>query len=180
MYAVEKLCFAPPLTFSCEQLRELTRGASSFTSIAEDGGKLAGFAIAALMKERPRRYGYLQTIDVAPEHRGRGIASKLLRHVEENIAAAGGRVMLLHVAVQNREAIGLYEKHGYTRVGVEDGFYRRDNGDAFIYEKHLRSTPWLKEVRTLCNGWRGRLPHSRIASEYSMWKWWTPFSCFTL
>ncbi|HWZ11602.1 MAG TPA: N-acetyltransferase [Acidobacteriaceae bacterium] len=141
MYAVEKLCFAPPLTFSREQLRELTTGESSFTSIAEDGGKLAGFAIAALMKERALRYGYLQTIDVAPEHRGRRIGSKLLRHVEENIAAAGGRVMLLHVAVQNREGIRLYEKHGYSRVGVEDGFYRRDNGDAFIYEKRLPSIP---------------------------------------
>ena len=47
--------------------------------------------------------------------------------------------MLLHVAVQNREAIGLYEKQGYSRVGVEEGFYRRDDGDAFIYEKSLRS-----------------------------------------
>jgi ribosomal-protein-alanine N-acetyltransferase len=141
MYAVEKLCFAPPLMFSCQRLRELATGGSSFTSIAEDGGRLAGFAIAALMKERALRYGYLQTIDVAPKHRGRGIASKLLRHVEENIAAARGRAMLLHVAVRNHEAIRLYEKHGYTRVGVEDGFYRRDNGDAFIYEKHLCPTP---------------------------------------
>jgi ribosomal-protein-alanine N-acetyltransferase len=139
MHAVEELCFAPPLTFSCEQLRELATGESSFTSIAEDEGKLAGFAIAQLMKEPALCYGYLQTIDVAPEHRGRGIASKLLRHVEENIAAAGGRVMLLHVAVQNREAIGLYEKRGYSHVGLEEGFYRRNDGDAFIYEKRLRS-----------------------------------------
>jgi ribosomal-protein-alanine N-acetyltransferase len=139
MYAVEELCFAPPFTFSCEQLRELATGESSFTSIAEDSGKLVGFAIAELIKEQAFRYGYLQTIDVAPEHRGRGIASKLLRHVEENIAAAGAHVVLLHVAVQNREAIGLYEKNGYSRVGVEEGFYRRDDGDAFVYEKSLRS-----------------------------------------
>lgn len=61
-------------------------------------------------------HGYLQTIDIAPKYRRRGVASRILEHVEDQIAQAGGLAMRLHVSVQNQPAIMMYEHHGYSRL----------------------------------------------------------------
>lgn len=52
-----------------------------------------------------------------PGHTGRGYATRLIRHVMYEHAAAGLK-SFLHVAETNQRAIALYERLGYVKVGV--------------------------------------------------------------
>lgn len=141
LFAVEALCFAPPFRFSQQTLLALAEGDSSFTWIAEDGDQVAGFAIVELVTTSSVPHGYLQTIDIAPEYRRRGVAAKLLDCVESQMVQAGARVMKLHVSTRNHPAITMYEHHGYSRLSIEERFYGSKGGEAFLYEKLLDHLP---------------------------------------
>ena len=60
--------------------------------------------------------GYIQTVCVAPEYRGRGIGSALVRFAEERIWHDAPNVFLC-VSDFNADARRLYERLGYTVVG---------------------------------------------------------------
>jgi ribosomal protein S18 acetylase RimI-like enzyme len=62
-----------------------------------------------------RREAYLAKIGVRREHRGRGLASRLLRHALRSYAAAGYDESSLDVDTNNPTgAFGLYERAGYV------------------------------------------------------------------
>ncbi len=79
---------------------------------------------------------YIQTLEVHPAFRGRGIGAELLCRAEGSARAAGALSIELHVDVENAAAIRLYESHGYTRRGREENYYARHRA-AFIYAKPL-------------------------------------------
>ena len=60
--------------------------------------------------------GYIQTICVAPEARGRGIGSQLVAFAEERIFRDGPNVFLC-VSSFNTRARALYERLGYETIG---------------------------------------------------------------
>jgi ribosomal-protein-alanine N-acetyltransferase len=47
----------------------------------------------------------------------------------ERCLAIGARQMFLEVAVDNASAQGLYEEHGFERVGIRPDYYHRHNGE---------------------------------------------------
>ena len=68
-------------------------------------------------------------------YRGRGYAKQLLRHIE-NLAQARGVILIrLETGIHQPEAVGLYEKSGYYRIGPF-GNYGNDPLSLF-YEKRL-------------------------------------------
>ena len=137
IYAIEDQCFVGSFRFSRKELKGYIEAESAIALIAETNEDLVGFAVADLQMDGEVTFGYLQTIDVLPVYRGKGIASAMLREVEDRIAEKDGRVLMLHVSVLNRPAIGLYDKHGYSLCGLHGGFYGK-GGDAFVYSKTLR------------------------------------------
>ena len=60
---------------------------------------------------------------VVPRARGRGLARRLLAHLEATAAAAGARALVLETGTRQPEAIALYESSGYTPV-PGFGYYR--------------------------------------------------------
>lgn len=56
---------------------------------------------------------YINVLAVYPEHRSKGIGSRLLIQAE---ALSRGRRMSLIVSDTNRDAIRLYERHGYAQT----------------------------------------------------------------
>jgi ribosomal protein S18 acetylase RimI-like enzyme len=72
-----------------------------------------------------RSEAYLAKIGVRREHRGRGLASALLRHSLHHYQAAGFAESALDVDTNNPTgAYGLYERAGY-RVDVRSATYQR-------------------------------------------------------
>jgi [ribosomal protein S18]-alanine N-acetyltransferase len=136
LYAVEKICFQPPFRFGRAFMRSIVEASNGATWIAEEAGKLAGFAVVEWTPERDF-FAYLQTIEVLPQQRGRGVASELLRRIEASSSSAGASSLWLHVDATNTYAIRLYEKHGFDLQGKDDHYYARDRG-ALIYRKRLK------------------------------------------
>jgi ribosomal protein S18 acetylase RimI-like enzyme len=62
---------------------------------------------------------YVISLAVAPEHRGQGIGSALLRRVVEEALNARLRSVSLDVAARNDGAIRLYESEGFVTVAQE-------------------------------------------------------------
>ncbi|HEY8559468.1 MAG TPA: ribosomal protein S18-alanine N-acetyltransferase [Pyrinomonadaceae bacterium] len=80
--------------------------------------------------------GHLTTIGVAPEHRRRGLAQKMLNHIEEALKRREITTVSLEVRVSNIAAQSLYRGFGYTIVQRLNNYY--NNGeDAFLMVKSL-------------------------------------------
>ncbi len=140
LYAVEKLCFEPPFRFSRGLMRKLVANPNSATFVAEEIAvekeELAGFAIVDWAAIPKGTIAYIQTIEVHPASRRRGIAHELMRLLEDSARAAGATAIWLHVDVENAAAIRLYENHGYARKGREEHFYARQR-PAFVYARSI-------------------------------------------
>lgn len=140
LYAIEEVCFQPPLRFPRAYMRRVIENPDSATWIAEEGEEMAGFAIVEWAGPPGDRYGYVQTLEVAPEHRRRGIARELLGRLESSAQAGGATAIWLHVDLENAAAIRLYRAHSYEPQGREEHYYAR-NRPAGIYAKPLTGNP---------------------------------------
>lgn len=125
LYAIEESCFAPPLRFHRSYMRQLVASPQAATWIAEEDGRMAGFAIVEWNEEPDGTAAYIQTIEVDPEQRRRGIGRELLRRAEDSARQAGAHLIWLHVHEDNAEAQRLYQAHGYRRAGREEHYYAR-------------------------------------------------------
>ncbi len=106
LYAIEELCFQPPMRFGRGQMRRLVQSVRAATWIAIESGRMSGFAIAEWTAHAGRIAAYIQTIEVAPDRRGQGIGRELLGCVEASARAAGAQAIWLHVDAENAAAIG--------------------------------------------------------------------------
>ena len=79
---------------------------------------------------------HLTTIGVAPEHRRRKIAERLLRQVETALKTRDVGTIMLEVRVGNESAQNLYRRAGYAIVQRISKYY--NNGeDCFLMMKSL-------------------------------------------
>ena len=136
LYAIEELCFQPPFRFGRRQMRMLVNSRHAVTWIAEQDGRMGGFAIVEWVSDADKVSAYIQTIEVAPDWRGRGVGGELLTRIEGSARDAGAHEIWLHVDAENSSAIRLYEAHGYQLEGREERYYPRDRA-ALIYGKPL-------------------------------------------
>jgi ribosomal-protein-alanine N-acetyltransferase len=136
LYALEERCFEPPSRFGRRYMRLLVGRANAATWIAEEDGRLWGFAIVEWSECRCGVTAYIQTIEVAPEMRGRGVGGALLGSIEGSARAAGAGLIWLHVEAANAGAIRLYEAQGYVCDGRQENYYPHGRA-ALIYVKRL-------------------------------------------
>ncbi len=81
--------------------------------IAEDDAGLAGFLVLCMVGAF---VGYIQTVFAAPDHRGKGIGSRLVAFAEDRIFSESPNAFLC-VSSFNPDARRLYERLGYEYVG---------------------------------------------------------------
>lgn len=80
--------------------------------------------------------GHITTVGVAPEHRRRGLANRLLRHIEDALRKRNINTVMLEVRVGNTPAQNLYREFGYAVVQRLNSYY--NNGeDGFLMVKSL-------------------------------------------
>jgi len=79
---------------------------------------------------------HLTTICIAPEHRRRRLAERLLDHMDNALRNRGINTVMLEVRVGNVPAQNLYRRVGYTIVQRIENYY--SNGeDCFLMMKSL-------------------------------------------
>jgi ribosomal-protein-alanine N-acetyltransferase len=116
----------------------LTEARSLSYRVVTEQDELVGFAFAMLNENNA---AHLTTIGVAPEHRRRGVAARLLEHVERLLTIREFGTIMLEVRVSNTAAQDLYRRAGYMVVQRIPKYY--SNGeDCFLMMKSLvEATP---------------------------------------
>lgn len=136
LYAVEELCFQPPIRFSRATMSGFIGNRGTATWIAAEDAQLIAFAIVEWPEDAEGEAAYIVTLETHPDWRRRGIGSELLCRSEQSARDAGAHTIWLHVDAENAVAIQLYESRGYERKGREKNFYSR-NRDALVYAKRF-------------------------------------------
>lgn len=96
-------------------------------------GKMCGFIFIVVNN---KTVGHITTVGIAPEHRKRGLARKILNHGENALLKKGFDSVVLEVRVSNFAAQNLYSKYGYVIIQKLDRYY--SNGeDAYLMSKSL-------------------------------------------
>ncbi|WP_367715257.1 GNAT family N-acetyltransferase [Nitratireductor sp. GISD-1A_MAKvit] len=136
LVAIENAAFSGD-RLSRRSLRHLIGTASAIACVAEEGGRITGYAVA--LSRRNSRKVRLYSIAVDPAAVGRGVASALLGAIERMASEKGGSTVCLEVREDNPVAIRLYERMGYRQFGRYENYYQ-DRMDALRFEKSLHPT----------------------------------------
>lgn len=89
-------------------------------------------AYAGLLAPRGAFEADIQTIAVAEGAQGRGLGRVLMLRLIDEARSRGARELFLEVRADNPGARHLYEKLGFTEIGVRRGYYKPDNVDAIV------------------------------------------------
>jgi ribosomal protein S18 acetylase RimI-like enzyme len=108
--------------------RRILADAAKERYVAEDGGGLAGFLI---LNMKGAFVGYIQTVCVAPDRRGRGIGSLLVAFAEQRVFRESPNVFLC-VSSFNPRARRLYERLGYRTVGELPDYVVRGHSEILM------------------------------------------------
>lgn len=128
---IEKDCFSIP--WSEQAFEESLRLPHAHFLVVECQGKLAGYV--GMYKTVDE--GDITNIAVSPQFRRLGMAEKLLdRLIEMSMELAITRINL-EVRESNSPAIALYEKKGFTNLGIRKNFYEKPTENAIIMAKYL-------------------------------------------
>ena len=111
---------------------ELAEPASRHYVVALDDEQLVGYAGLCAYDAGE---SYVQTIAVSPERQGGGVGTVLLTDLLDEAARRGCSRVDLEVRDGNDEAIRLYEKHGFRRIGVRRGYYQPSGADALVMRR---------------------------------------------
>ena len=99
--------------------------------VAMDGETVVGYVGSQTVLQEAD----MMNIAVADTHRRRGIARML---VEELIRQLDAYQLTLEVRASNAPAIALYEKLGFTQVGLRKNYYHKPKEDALILRKEWK------------------------------------------
>ena len=106
---------------------ELAKGTSICLG-AFEGDRLIGYVINSRYVDA----WHVMNVAVDPDHRRRGIATRMLEALFEMTEHDGRRGYTLEVRVSNQGAIDLYERLGFERRGVRRGYYTDNREDALV------------------------------------------------
>lgn len=102
--------------------------------VAERGRSICGYALTRLSGDRRR--AELVSVAVAPEARGRGAASALVKSTLRRLRLRGCRRIWLMVRESNAEAGALYTKFAFQRIRRVRRYYE-DDEDGWMMAKTL-------------------------------------------
>lgn len=93
-------------------------------------GHLIGYAGLAVAGRAPDLEASVHTIGVARAWQGRGVGRALLRRLL-GIADSVAAPVFLEVRTDNDVAIGMYERHGFGKLGLRRRYYQPSGADAY-------------------------------------------------
>ena len=114
---------------------ELAGEPGKYYLVAADDGVIAGYA--GLLAPGGGQADVL-TVGVAHDRWGEGIGTALVRSLLAEAARRGCTEVYLEVRVDNDRAQRLYQRHGFTRVGLRRGYYQPSGTDALVMRREIR------------------------------------------
>jgi ribosomal protein S18 acetylase RimI-like enzyme len=96
--------------------KKIFEQATLFTKF--DGGKLVG--LVAVYDNPTEKFGWITNVSVDPEYFKKGIASELLNRCYEYFENKKYFNIFLEVFLDNKKAIKLYTKQGFTNYKIKD------------------------------------------------------------
>jgi [ribosomal protein S18]-alanine N-acetyltransferase len=148
LWQIDQVCFPPGIAYTQMDLTGFIMARKAITLVAElqtedvvtktvaptDHAAIAGFVTAHALRGK---VGRILTLDVLPEARRCGLASRLMQECEQRLRTAGCTQVYLETAVNNEAALGLYHKLGYQIARTLPGYYSSHSLDAFLMAKRL-------------------------------------------
>ncbi|MBS7607280.1 GNAT family N-acetyltransferase [Candidatus Bathyarchaeota archaeon] len=122
IYRIEVECFGED-AFPKSYIRWFIEENSFITLVALLDDKIIGFIAGLLEVFMGRRAGHVYSIDVKPEYRGRGVGSRLLEAIEDELRRCGAEICYLEARVDNVVALNLYFKHDYRIIERLKNYY---------------------------------------------------------
>ncbi len=98
--------------------------------VAELAGTIVG--AVGMLAAAGAGEGDVQTIAVAPEHRRRGLATRLLREATAWAESRGTKQVFLEVRETGTPARTLYESLGFTEIGRRENYYPAEQCAAIV------------------------------------------------
>ena len=127
--ALEAICFHDPWSEK-SVASELTNPLSLWL-VALDSDRVAGYVGSqSVLGESD-----MMNVAVHPDYRRQGIAEKLCLALVDALKEKGNHCLTLEVRASNDPAKALYEKLGFTQVGLRKNYYRNPKEDACILRK---------------------------------------------
>ncbi len=145
-HAVETASFVRPWTRD-DFVREMTVNVCARYLVAEDAGRIVGFAGAWIVLDE----AHITNIAVLEAYRGRGIGRALTAGLLQYAANLGVVYATLEVRRGNVIAQNLYKSLGFEYVGVRKRYYEDNGEDAFLYCcQHMpEADPDFEEAETV-------------------------------
>jgi len=111
---------------------ELAEHASRHYLVVSAGERIVAYAGLCAY---PPHESYVQTIAVAPDTQGQGLGTRLLTALIDESQRRGCTRLDLEVRADNDDAIRLYERHGFQRIGLRRGYYQPSGVDAVVMRR---------------------------------------------
>jgi ribosomal protein S18 acetylase RimI-like enzyme len=136
---LEHLCFPKEHAYSRRQLRYLLTKANSTVLVETIDALVRGFLI--ILYRRGTTVAGIETINVDPAFRKKGIGLRLLSAAEELLRKKEIRKIRLEVAITNTAAITLYEHAGFHQAMLLKKYYH------FNHEGSRNAYRMIKELQ---------------------------------
>ena len=130
--AIEKECFGREGWSERSVAGELTNDLALWL-VAVDGETVAGYVGSQTVCGETD----MMNVAVTAAFRRQGIAEKLVTALVEALKAIGSHSLTLEVRTSNAPAQALYEKLGFTQVGLRPRYYQNPKEDALILRKEF-------------------------------------------
>jgi [ribosomal protein S18]-alanine N-acetyltransferase len=151
LWQIDQLCFPEGIAYTQMDLTGFVMRRNAITLVAEeDAGSSEEFTKQADAPASPAsivgfvvahpgrgRVGRVLTLDIVPEARRYGLASRLMQECEQRLRASGCTLVSLETAVNNDAALRLYHKLGYEIVRTLPKYYSSQSLDAYLMAKRL-------------------------------------------
>jgi len=134
VHAIEVMAY--PYPWSPGIFADCLRAGYEGRLLLDEGWGLCGYALWSWGVGE----AHLLNLCVDPRWQGRGLGHRLLQACLDEIACCDVDRILLEVRAGNDVAIGLYEGHGFVRIGLRRAYYPGPDGreDAWVMALDLR------------------------------------------
>ncbi len=124
---MERLCFSEPWS---EKALSILLSPENVGVVALDGERVVAYGGMTTVLDE----GSVTNVATHPDYRRRGLGREIVGALQKAAAFRGLVSVFLEARVSNEAARRLYEKMGFSVIGVRKGFYRHPAEDGLAME----------------------------------------------